>query len=93
MKYKYKVILSYKYYIEKEVTVVVERPLVDHESDEEKAHNEATDLAMRQNSTPSSWDAEHYETTVEHAELISAEPAEGEEPIPIRCDKTLDMGI
>jgi len=87
MKYEFKMLLHHRYYIEEEITVFVE----GYEG-EESAEHEAHKLACRYR-VPSSWDANHSDTDIDHAELISAEPEEGEEMPIIRCDETLDMKL
>jgi len=85
MEYKFKVLMVHTFEHEEEVELCF-----CSDMDLNAAHEQASHDA-RLLSNPSSFEAEFNGSGIEEVVLISGRPEEGEEEIPIRCDKTRDM--
>jgi hypothetical protein len=85
MKYKFKVTLTHTYTHTEDVDVHF-----DSSESIDDAKCEAENQA-RQFCCPSSFEAIFDGTDIDEISLTQADPEEGEEPIPVRCDKTEDL--
>tara|TARA_R110000851_G_scaffold204141_2_gene356007 strand:- start:279 stop:542 length:264 start_codon:yes stop_codon:yes gene_type:complete len=85
MKYKFKVQLTHLYTQTEEVDIFIDS------SDPLDAAEDAAGHQADMRAKPTSFRANFKETEIDEISLTQADPEEGEEPIPVRCDKTEDL--